>query len=153
MSKTQRKIIWNQVALEWMPEHILFYLEIPLLIKYKIPYKGPTVPEIFIGPYYGIKVSSEVINIFDDWDEYMIDLQTDLEDSIKKWDFGLVLGAGLSLEVCFGKLYLDARYSLGLVNILEDSADLNHKLKLVEGFQNNDSIRNKAFTIMVGWGF
>lgn len=144
----------NIGGLEWKYEHIIGYLEFPLLLKYKIPFKGRSVPEIFFGPYYARKIGSNIVNIFDNGSEYMIDHQFDWEKYLKNADYGVVLGASIQLDTCLGKLILDARYSLGLANIINNNIDgINDTFGALYVFEENDKIKNKTFSIMIGLGF
>jgi hypothetical protein len=143
----------DHAGLEWKNKHEIFYLEFPLLLKYKIPYKGPSRPSIFLGPYAGRKINSRVTNIFDNESEYMIDIQDDLEDCAKKWDFGIVFGGNVEYDLCFGTVVVDIRYIYGLSNINRDSLALSDKLNLTNVFRENDKIKNRVLGIMIGFVF
>lgn len=137
----------------WLFKHMIHYIEFPVLLKYKIPLKGRSVPEVFFGPYYGIEVESEVINIWDNWSDFMIDHQSNLEEAIQDYDYGLVLGGSIELQTCFVTLVIDALYNLGLANILKDSTDYSREVKFNGAFDNSSSLKNRAFLIMFGMSF
>jgi hypothetical protein len=143
----------NLGGLEWKYRHTIGYVEFPLLLKYRIPFKGRSIPEIFAGPYYARKVESGIVNIFDNGSEFMIDEQTDWEEELRDWESGLVFGASLKLDFCLAKFILEARYSLGLTNIVKSGVNLNGDFGALYVFGEKDKIRNKVFSIMVGLGF
>ena len=138
---------------KWQFKHIIHYIELPLLLKYKIPYKGRSVPEVFVGPYYGIQVGSEVINIWDDWNDFMIDHQDNLEKSVQNYDYGLVFGGSLELKTCFTTLVIEARYNLGLADILKDALEYSLQVKLNGAFDEFSTLKNRAFLVMFGVSF
>jgi hypothetical protein len=82
------------------------YIEIPLLLKIKIPL--PVIqPFVFAGPSVGFKLSEkhELAGV-------------PLEDVLfKNNDYGAIFGAGLNLG---RNLMLDVRYSMGLQKLLDD---------------------------------
>lgn len=102
----------------------LTYLEIPILLKLKIPIPGPINPYVFAGPNIGflLSASSEAGG-----------QSTDIKDEISSTDFALDMGAGVGFKVApLVVLILDARYSLGLSDILNDSGKQeigNYKIK------------------------
>jgi hypothetical protein len=82
------------------------YIEIPLLLKIKIPL--PVIqPFVFAGPSVGFKLS-----------EKHEQGGVPLEDVLfKNNDYGAILGAGLNLGRNF---MLDVRYSMGLQKLIDD---------------------------------
>jgi hypothetical protein len=89
------------------------YLEIPVLIKFCIPTKGQISPSLFVGPSVGIKLSNKIR-----YEEGGVSEEAKV-DFAKGTDFGLVLGGGLDFAMGTGKICFDARYTLGLTNILD----------------------------------
>ena len=77
-------------------EFKLSYVAIPVMFKYAL---GESF-NIQAGPQVGLLMKAEYAGV-------------DLKDGLKGTDFGLNVGAG----VTFGKLSVDARYSMGLSNI------------------------------------
>jgi hypothetical protein len=80
------------------------YIEIPLLLKLKIPTPG-IQPFVFAGPSVGFKLSEKV-------EEDGVPLG---EKFFKNNDYGAIFGAGLNLGRSF---MIDVRYSLGLQKVL-----------------------------------
>jgi hypothetical protein len=90
------------------------YLAIPIMLKYNL---GETF-NLQVGPQIGLLLSTD---------------PSELKDVMKGTDFGLNIGAGAS----FGKFSVDARYSLGLANVLDVSgAEVkNNVIQLSLGYQ------------------
>ncbi len=92
----------------------LTYLDIPILLKLKLPLPGPLTPYVFAGPSIGILLSASSEAGGQD---------TDIKDQLSSTDFGLDFGAGAALDVApLVSLMLDVRYSLGLSDIFNDTA-------------------------------
>lgn len=104
------------------------YLEVPVLAKLKFNSDpdgeglgayligGPFVGFALNGRSEGELVIAGVTTTFDD------NIDFDNEDDVnyqKRLDYGVSFGGGLQ----FGNLFLDARYNLGLNNLLDDDAD------------------------------
>lgn len=119
------------------------YLEIPVLLKFNIPTPGKIKPGIFMGPYMAFNTKAWVIET-----EYGLTVETDLEEFAKSMDYGLILGGCLEYKLGFGKLILDVRYNLGLVSVVKNLSSLTSGV-----LDDDDSIKVKSFTIMIGFGF
>ncbi len=106
------------------------YLEIPLLLKLRLPTPG-IQPAIFAGPSIGFKLKEKLqINGED----------VPLEEALlEKNDYGAVFGAGLD----FGRHFMiDVRYSLGLKKVLT----------AIEGGEQLD-IKNGVWSATIGIAF
>lgn len=103
------------------------YLEIPVLVKYMFNTVGNIRPEIYIGPYLGIKVGGQV-----KLKNKKASLSKDLQN-VESADFGFIFGAGIS----FNKYNVGLRYSLGVSDI--DAT--------------NTEASNRVFSIVVGYNF
>jgi len=117
------------------------YLEIPVLLKYMIPMDGVVQPNLFAGVAPAFLLSAEVEV---DYDETMLAMlhateTVDVKDEAKSIDFGLVFGGGVDLALGEGSLMFDVRYTMGLTSIDDTDDDWD--------------IKNKAITLMVGYGF
>jgi len=108
------------------------YIEIPLLLKLKIPTPG-IQPFVFAGPSVGFKLS-EKIHI-DGEAEPIPDGESVFENN----DYGAIVGAGLNLGKSF---MLDVRYSLGLKKVLGT----------IEGETELD-VKNGVWSATIGIGF
>jgi hypothetical protein len=89
---------------------------------------------LYGGPYYSIKLSGKL--------DYSTNGKNSEEQNIeflKSSDFGLNFGGGLRISIgARAAISLDARYSLGLANILDSD----------EG-----SIKTRNFFIIIGFSF
>jgi outer membrane immunogenic protein len=105
----------------------LTYLDVPLTARFGSTTANNVHFHAFTGPQLGIKLSSKYT---DDADS-----DVDLDDSVKSWDFGWTVGAGVEMN----RVSLDARYTLGLTNI--DESD------------SGSSLKNRTFTVLLGYRF
>ena len=119
------------------------YIEMPLLGKFWIPVSDSQVkPFIFAGPYGAFKVSCTVdgdlsVSATSSTD---CDNTTQPKIRVKSTDFGATAGAGLEFKAGNQVVRVDARYTLGLTNINDDTSDTS-------------KIKHRAFAATVGLGF
>jgi hypothetical protein len=111
----------------------LDYVEIPVLLRVALGGAGPVQPSLLLGPSLGVKVRSRLA-----YDGPGPDMSADL-NQVEDTDFGLVGGVGLEFGHGPARMLLDARYTLGLANVLGPPS-------LVEA-------RTGTFTITGGVGF
>lgn len=114
----------------------LNYLDIPILVVYSIQENL----KLFAGPSLGIYINGK-----SEWEISGDFLGVEIDDSgseniesdeINSPDFGLVFGASYSL----GKISIEPRYSMGLVNVLY--------------IDNEDTdMKNRVIQLMVGYSF
>ena len=113
---------------EFTQHYVVEYLEVPVLVRLGLG-GGPL--HLLAGPALGYKMSSKLTasnvpgvgEIHEDW------------EGITDTDLGLVVGAGTS----FGRIIVDARYTLGLTNINDTAGGWDTK--------------NKALSVMAGITF
>lgn len=87
----------------------LNYVLIPVLLHARMG-GANAHPFVNVGPVFGMRTKAQA----------EIDGQTlDFKDQVKKRDMAVLLGGGVEVS----NLILEARYSLGLVNIAEEDAD------------------------------
>ncbi len=94
------------------------YLEIPVLIKYAVVPTGVVQPNLFIGPYAGIRLIAES-------DGGLLGGSTNLENETHPIDYGGAAGAGLDIEVGSSIFTVDARYSYGFRDLFRNDAGKN----------------------------
>lgn len=116
---------------DWEITATLGYLEIPILAKYIIPYRGSVKPCLFVGPALAFNVTHK----FKSRDNGTPN-EGNLE-GIKSTDLGLALGGGVDIG---RNLRADVRYTLGLA-----------KIAAIGGVTFD--IKNGAFSAMVGYCF
>ncbi|MCK8520263.1 PorT family protein [Aquimarina sp. D1M17] len=105
----------------------LDYLQVPLMGKFYVA-EGLSLQA---GPQVGFLLAAN-----SEGEDNGVDFDEDVKDQLKTIDFGLNLGAGYQLDM---GVFFDARYNLGLSNILDDSGDL--------------SVQNSVFQFSVGYKF
>lgn len=105
----------------------LSYLEVPVLAKISIPLAPTMSYNVHAGPALGFKLSES----FDP------ELNSD-EDFYKGSDLGAVVGLGLKFNALVSFVTIDARYTLGLSNVLDS---------------DNGEAKNRSLTLLVGLGF
>ena len=117
----------------------LNYLEIPLLGVMNIPVEASFAPKVFFGPALGINLSATSESEFEysyyDGYEYVTESGSsdgDLED-VNTIELGLIIGGAIELD----KIVIDLRYNMGLTDI---------------GDWDN-SLKNKVFSILLGYKF
>ena len=105
----------------------LDYIEIPLLAMLTIPMEGRFTPNVFVGPSIAFNIKAEAAGV-------------DIKDGINTIDIGIALGAGVKVgEIGPGAITADIRYTIGLMNVLDDSDDF--------------SMKNNVLCFMVGYAF
>lgn len=121
----------------------LNYLEIPLLLKLNFPTEGMVKPNVFAGPQLGFPLSAN----YND---------QDVMDYVKGTEFSLAFGAGIEYKLKMVSLTFDARYVLGLTNIIS-ATDFNTFYNLGptdDGYLTADpKLRNSNIMIMAGINF
>ena len=99
----------------------LTYLEVPLLAQYRFETSGYVHPKIFAGPMVAFLLDSRI------------------DESIENRDFGVVVGAGVEVEVSDQRLSFEARASFGMADITKPVLD-----------QRDPSLRNTGIVFLVG---
>jgi len=84
-------------------------IEIPLLIKYT--FGNEIKPFLVAGPTVGYNLKSEI-----EFDITGLKFKGDLNKVTETFDFGITFGGGIQVPVDFGILFLEGRYSYGLIN-------------------------------------
>lgn len=105
------------------------YIEIPLLAKYNLGLSDKISPHLVLGPYAGYVINSSARGVtFSNVDS--------LEDFTNEFDFGLMGGAGIDLNVAVTTINIQARYSYGFTSVFNDGFDADAKngvISLVAG--------------------
>lgn len=111
--------------------HVVDYLEIPLLVQLRIPTSGRVSPMIVCGPSMAFKLR----------EQYHFGGPQPAEsrdaDFFLGTDLGFAIGAGVEIGRGRDHLLLEARYTAGVINAMNDS--------------NAPSTRNGAFLMMAGY--
>jgi hypothetical protein len=111
------------------------YLQFPALARVRVAKGSPVA--VLAGPSFGLKTNAsfEGPDIPDDFSQ-------EFEDSVRKFDFGLV--AGVAVDA--GHFVLDGRYTWGLTNIAKDSTS-------DPGGGETGSAKNRVFSFSAGVRF
>jgi hypothetical protein len=109
----------------------LDYIEFPILFVYDISSSEKMGFNLFAGPTLGFNIGAKAED-------------RDIKDSIKSFEFGAAIGAGLEKKMAGGKaLGLDVRYSLGATSVAEDVT--------TSSTTASPSVKNRGIGIMVGY--
>jgi opacity protein-like surface antigen len=100
----------------------LNYIDVPVLVRFGATSASGIKAFAFTGPQASYNVKAEA--------EFLGETQ-DLEDDIEKFDLGWTVGAGVDVN----RFTVDARYTMGLMNIAKDETE---------------TVKNRTFTVMVG---
>jgi hypothetical protein len=103
-------------------------IEIPLLLRADPMSESPVHPFVTIGPAISFRTSAK----FEDPSGQ----EEDLEDTLKKTDFGMIFGGGIAA----GPATVEARYDLGLRDLNDDPSE-------------DFSAKTRTFSILFGISF
>jgi hypothetical protein len=135
-------VLEEDIGQEISSKYKVSYVEIPVLIAYRIPLRGRFEPGLVFGPYFGF--ANKVMEV---QAAFGTTEKRELDDNLKKMDMGLVFGGNIRYRLGAVNVLLSARYSLGLTNISKNIMDVSYD------FRENDTIKNRALTVSLGIGF
>ncbi len=110
----------------------LSYFEVPLMFKYSFS-SADINPYIMAGPSIGFLLEAKT-----ELDASGAPDATDIKDETKDIDFSLGFGAGVNLPMGNNSIFVDARYVLGLTNIVDDPE------------APDDDVKNEGIQIFAG---
>jgi hypothetical protein len=103
----------------------LDYIEIPILVKYNFVSSGSVNPNLYVGPYVGFNVNSDV-KVKNNQGKASVGIGSNTKDT----DFGIVVGGSLD----FGYINVGLRYGFGLIDVSKNGASgKNSVLSIVAG--------------------
>lgn len=108
----------------------LTYLELPVLARVRVLRAGAVTAYVSGGPSFAFKLKEVQKEAGE---------ETSVDDEVKKWDVGIAMGGG----VTFGSWLVDARYTLGLIDIVDVDTG---------GFAE-PTAKNSAISITFGYRF
>jgi hypothetical protein len=116
----------------------LSYLELPIMVGYKVPLEGFTV-SLKAGPYLAYGLSAKMKNNSGSGELDLYDKNDGVggKARAKRFDYGLGIGA----DIQFGKIVVGLAYELGLANLNNISSN------------SDDAIRNVNSFLSVGYKF
>ena len=98
-------------------------LEVPLMFKYSLSSDNIN-PYFMAGPSIGFNLSAKT-----EASSIGVSEETDIKDETQSIDFSLDFGAGVSAPMGNNSIFLEARYALGLTNIIDDPASPDDDVK------------------------
>ena len=110
-------------------EASLDYIEIPILFRGNFRASDTVTVRLFGGPAFGIKMSDDMKLSIDG-----VDFSEEDNTTWKSYDMSLAIGGAVQ----FGKVFVDARYTFGLINVLDDDVD---------------KLKGRTFGVMIGFSF
>ena len=128
----------------------LFYIDIPLTAKASFDLGAVKIYGIF-GPYIGIGLSGKTnIETTSSGDtkirEELVKWGLDEGDYLKRFDFGLTMGAGVEIS----SILIGLSYNLGLANVVSNN---NSDLNTASNPDNNLKINTRVLAISLGYKF
>lgn len=97
----------------------LNYINLPVLAKYTFG-ENNLRGYVNVGPYLGIMIGGRERVDIDGREESVERIDFDLQNKLKRMDFGIALGGGALFRAGEGELMLDLRYSAGLVPVSDE---------------------------------
>jgi hypothetical protein len=120
------------------------YIDIPVLLKYKIPLGKMIKPILFIGPYLGFRLNARSFN------EHLFRniLAIDYNPAIKTQYAGFTVGGGFELNLKAMKLIFEGRYTFGITGINDANSPIPREfITEVSKYPTHQS-----FVLMLGIG-
>jgi len=97
------------------------YVEFPILLKYALVPGGIAQPNIFAGPYAGIRVLAES----EAGSGGIFGGAANIENQVNAIDYGGAVGIGMDIEVGTSIFTIDARYSHGFRDVFKSESGKN----------------------------
>ncbi|MCX8160725.1 MAG: PorT family protein [Candidatus Saccharicenans sp.] len=111
--------------------------EVPVLLKINLALEGAAaVPAIFFGPFFGFNQKASIVMI----DAYSQETE-DIKADVQKSEYGITFGLIFTQKWGPGYFSVDARYDLGLSNILKP------------GVEWMERIKTRTWVFMVGYSY
>jgi opacity protein-like surface antigen len=121
-------------------------IEIPILLQYT--FGNRIKPYLIAGPTVGYNLKSEI-----EFDMTGLKFKGDLKDVTETFDFGLTFGGGIQVPVGFGILFLEGRYTYGLIN-QQKSGTTTVSSNLLDfdltSDKEEDKYTNRGFQLLTG---
>ena len=125
---------------------ILSTLEIPLLLK--IGFGNRIQPYLITGPTLGYNFTAQ-----SELDYEMLNINVDMMNVIKRFDFGIDWGGGVSIPLGTASFFLEVRYNFGITNLVKEGVmefGLGDTELIEFPFDKNDKFKNKGLKLMTG---
>jgi hypothetical protein len=130
LGERQQRDEFGDVVATYEELHVQHYLEIPVLMQWRLPTGERVRPVLEAGPFVAYELGERLKLTGDGNASYA-------EDLLKNTDYGFVVGAGLQVRAGPAYWLLDGRYDRGLA-------------KLGKFFGSEEDIHSDAFVISTG---
>ena len=117
------------------------YLQIPVLLKYRLPLNWSVLPGLLLGPYVSFRLSAN--RTIDIWGER----DTKSASVVNLVDYGIVFAIDAEFSAWSQKLGSEIRFDLGLASALSQPEEDTSVI------ENPGTVRVLAFSIMLGYRF
>jgi hypothetical protein len=108
----------------------VYYIDIPLLARYRKSINTDTVGYLLAGPNFGIKIGSRA-----KLDAAGQTIDEDVSPALKTLDLGLAFGGGIERD----RYLVEGRFTAGVTDVASGS------------FPHLDSVRNRTFSVLFGY--
>jgi hypothetical protein len=108
----------------------VYYLDIPLLARYRRSLDSDTIGYLLAGPSFGIKIGSSA-----KLEAAGQTVDEDMSPALKTLDLGLAFGGGIERD----RYLVEGRFTAGVTDIASAS------------FPHLDSLRNRTFSVLFGY--
>ena len=115
------------------------YLEIPVLLKYKIPFNWAVAPSLLAGPYFAFSLSSSRTLDFGE------ESDTKSVDGINSFDYGLVFALDFEFLELPASPMLELRFNLGLANTMQQPEEYPSL------YENPGTVKLYALSLLTGF--
>ena len=125
------------------------YIEVPVLFKFTPQTESNIKPAFFAGPAVAMLMSAKISN----------GGSVDIKDALKSMDFGIAAGAGLGIEMETMTITIDARYTYGMMKVVDYKefnklVEESDELVFTDGELTEDpKITNTNISVMFGISF
>lgn len=126
------------------------FIELPIFLKYSILNSKKFNPYLIAGPYVGLKLSMDL-----DGETAGVAFTADLDPVTKTFDSGLGIGVGIEIPLETSSIFLEGRYSMGLIDLHKDGTFQirGGGLTIEEKFDDDNKFETRGIQIMLGATF
>lgn len=124
-------------------------VELPVLIQYRF---GSNVrPYLMAGPSFGYNLNSQI-----EFELTGLSFEGDMKDVTEVFDLGISFGGGVQVPLGFGQIFLEGRYTHGLLNQRKTGSVFmkSNSIEIeLETDKNEDKSTNRGIQLMLGITF
>jgi hypothetical protein len=124
-------------------------VELPVLIQYRF---GNSVrPYLIAGPSFGYNLNSQI-----EFELTGLSFEGDMKDVTEVFDLGFSFGGGVLVPIRFGQIFLEGRYTHGLLNQRKSGSVIMRSNSIeveLETDKEEDKFTNRGIQLMLGITF